>query len=171
MGRKWGSISFEGLGTPVVQVVNCVPLPCNLLSAVMPDHVLGISCFRFYLSFIEVNKQLSSCVQSLLYSLYRMYCLYFYTVQTFIGVHTNLFSQPQQSHDKLDTHLQKNSRKEGRKTDGRRKDGRRTTDRLSPGGACFTLPQNTNMLKFWSFLGGTCTKMPFEMFSPCILYT
>ena len=63
-----------------------------------------------------------------------MYCLYFYTEQTVLGVRINLFSEPQQSHDKLDTpsskknsrrmddwilNLQKNSRKtdDGRTTD------------------------------------------------------
>ena len=71
MWRKWGSLSFEGLGTLVAQGVN----------------VLGISYFRFYLLFIEVNKQLSTCVKLHLYS------LYFYTGQMFIGVQINLFSQ------------------------------------------------------------------------------
>ena len=68
---------------------------CQMLSAVMPDHFLGLSPFRVYLLFIEVNKQLSTCVQSHLYS------LYFYTVQTFIGVQINLLVQSQQSHDQL----------------------------------------------------------------------
>ena len=65
--------------------------PCHVLpsvSAVIADHDLGISCFRFYLLFIEVNKHLSTFEQS---------HLYFYTVQTFIGVQIcvqiNLFSQ------------------------------------------------------------------------------
>ena len=43
---------------------------CHLLSAAMPDHVLEIRCFPIYLYFIEVNKQLSTCVQSHVYSLY-----------------------------------------------------------------------------------------------------
>ena len=70
--------------------------PCHLLSEVMPDQVLGISCFRFYLLIIELNTQQNTCVQShqySLYSLYSMYCLYFFTVQTFICVQINLFSQ------------------------------------------------------------------------------
>jgi len=44
----------------------------------MPDHVLGIRCFPFYLLFIEVSIQLSPCVQ--LYSLYCTLC----TVCTYI---------------------------------------------------------------------------------------
>ena len=60
---------------------------CQMLSAVIPDHVLGISPFRVYLLFIEVNKHMSTCVQSHLYS------LYFYTVQMIIGAQINMFSQ------------------------------------------------------------------------------
>ena len=107
---------------------------CHLLSAMMPDHVLGIRCFPFYLLFISVwNKHtaehlctaaiqtaehLCTAVQS---HLYTLYCLYFNTVQTFIGLHINLFSQPQQSHDKLDTQSSKTIQ-EGRWKDGRRTD-------------------------------------------------
>ena len=42
---------------------------------------------------VEVNKQLSTCVQSHLYSLYSLHSMYFYTVQTFSGIQINLFSQ------------------------------------------------------------------------------
>ena len=49
---------------------------CHLLSAMMPDPVLGISCFWFYFLVIEVNQQLSNGVQSHIWSLY---CLYSYS--------------------------------------------------------------------------------------------
>ena len=35
--------------------------------------------------------------------MYRLYSLYFYTVQTFIGIQLNLFVHPQQSHDYFKT--------------------------------------------------------------------
>ena len=55
MGSNWGSLSFEGLFTQVAQGSNCGPLQSA-----------AICCFAIYLSFNEVNRQLSTCV--LLYS-------------------------------------------------------------------------------------------------------
>ena len=75
----WGG-SEDHLALGVLAHRSCggQPVPCHLLSAVMPDHVFGISCCPFYLLFIEVNKQLTTCLQ--LYSHICTVC----TVCTFI---------------------------------------------------------------------------------------
>ena len=96
--RKWGSLSFEVLGPPVMLVQLC-GMCCHLLSAVMPDHVLGISCFPFYFLFIEVIKQLlvySCTVTSVQFVLFVL--LY----STNVHQCTNKpAAQPQQSHDQV----------------------------------------------------------------------
>ena len=49
MGKNWGLLSNDGLGTLDVQGFQLCALAmyCHLLSAVTPDHALGISYFPF----------------------------------------------------------------------------------------------------------------------------
>ena len=46
---------------------------CHLISAVMPDHVLVISCFLFYLFFTKIKQTAEYCTVHL-YSLYCYSC-------------------------------------------------------------------------------------------------
>ena len=121
------------LGTASGQLC-ALAMCCHLLGAVMPDHVLGISCFLFYFFFVVIKQTVEYLYTAVQSHMNSLYILYLHSVQTFIGVQINLFSKPQQSHDKLET--QSSKFYQDRKTDKGRTDG------VNPGGTCLAVPKN-----------------------------
>jgi len=129
---------------------------CHLPRAVMTDRVLGISCFLFSFLFIEVNKQLNTCVQldshictlCILFELLYNTNVHWFTNKTAFTA-TAVTWQVGYSIFKILL----GRKEEGWKRDGQMRDGQ-TTDRFSPGGACFAMPKNVNIRPFghiWGF--------------------
>ena len=118
--------------------------------------ILGISCFLFSFLFIEVNKQLNTCVQ--LYSHICTLCILFvllYNTNVHWFTNKTAFTATavtwQVGYSIFKILLGR--KEEGRKRDGQTRDGQ-TTDRFSPGGACFAMPKNVNIRPFghiWGF--------------------